>query len=118
MARTKQEEETFIKAFETYGEAHQLMILFEEMAELTKEVTKAIRYSKAKRRTQITEEIADVEIMLEQAKMIFGIADEDIEMFRLDKIVRLREVLGIVPGYHQHEGDTIDAASSKRKDIQ
>ena len=35
--------------------------------------------------------------MLEQVKMIFGIDDEDVEMWRLDKIVRLRRTLGILP---------------------
>jgi NTP pyrophosphatase (non-canonical NTP hydrolase) len=97
MARTKQEEVTFQAAFERFGEPHQLLVAFEEMAELTKAISKAIRYSREGHKTAITEEIADVEIMLEQVKMIFGIDDEDVEMWRLDKIVRLRRTLGILP---------------------
>lgn len=97
MARTKQEEVTFQAAFERFGEPHQLLVAFEEMAELTKAISKAIRYSREGHKTAITEEIADVEIMLEQVKMIFDIDDEDVEMWRLDKIVRLRRTLGILP---------------------
>lgn len=97
MARTKQEEVTFQAAFERFGEPHQLLVAFEEMAELTKAISKAIRYSREGHKTAITEEIADVEIMLEQVKMIFDIEDEDVEMWRLDKIVRLRRTLGILP---------------------
>ena len=73
MARTKQEEQTFLVAFERFGEPHQLMLCFEEMAELMKAISKAIRYSREGHKTHITEEIADVEIMLEQVKMIFDI---------------------------------------------
>ena len=97
MARTKQEEETFLVAFERFGEPHQLLIAFEEMAELTKAISKAIRYSREGHKSHICEEIADVEIMLEQVKMIFDIDDGDVEMWRLDKIVRLRRTLGILP---------------------
>lgn len=97
MARTKQEEDTFLAAFERFGQPHQLMLCFEEMAELTKAISKAIRYSREGHKTHITEEIADVEIMLEQVKMIFDIDDGDVEMWRLDKIVRLRRTLGILP---------------------
>lgn len=97
MARTKTEEETFRAAFDRFGEPHQLMICFEEMAELAKAISKAIRYSREGHKNHICEEIADVEIMLEQVKMIFGIDDEDVEMWRLDKIVRLRRTLGILP---------------------
>ena len=97
MARTKQEEETFRVAFERFGEPHQLLVAFEEMGELTKAISKAIRYSRDGHKNAITEEIADVEIMLEQIKMIFGIDDGDVEMWRLDKIVRLRRTLGILP---------------------
>ena len=97
MARTKQEEQTFQVAFERFGEPHQLMLCFEEMAELMKAISKAIRYSREGHKTHITEEIADVEIMLEQVKMIFDIDDGDVEMWRLDKIVRLRRTLGILP---------------------
>lgn len=95
MARSRSETEVFKKAIETYGEANQIVVLFEEMSELTKEVCKSIRFNKDKYRNHIAEEIADVEIMLEQAKLVYGV-DDDVEMWRLDKVVRLREQLGLI----------------------
>lgn len=106
MARTKTETETFTLAIERYGEPGQLVVLFEEMSELTKEICKSIRYNKDKYRNHIAEEIADVEIMLEQAKMIYGI-DDNVEMWRLDKVVRLREQLGII-GNHMTDWEEWD----------
>ncbi len=94
--RTRLEEETFKEAISKNGESLQLIVLFEEMSELQKECCKAFRYSLTKGlHAHIAEEIADVEIMLEQAKMIFGV-DDEVEMWRLDKVVRLRERLGIL----------------------
>lgn len=95
---TKNEEETFAKAIREYGRQNQLIVLFEEMSELQKEVCKSVRYKTSKSiLAHIAEEIADVGIMLDQTKMIFGISDEDIEGWRLDKVVRLRERLGLAP---------------------
>lgn len=104
MARSKIETDTFTKAIGKYGEAHQLIVLFEEMSELQKEICKSFRYNRESQKDHIAEELADTEIMLEQAKMIFGI-DEDVEGWRLDKVVRLRERLGIVPNYSAEGGE-------------
>ena len=95
--RNKIEEETYEAAFRRFGEPHQLLLCFEEMAELTKAISKAIRYTREGHKTAITEELADVYIMLEQVKMIFNIEDDDVEMWKLDKIVRLRRTVGILP---------------------
>lgn len=95
MSRTRSETEVFKKAIETYSEANQLVVLFEEMSELQKEVCKSIRYNKRQLKPKIAEELADVEIMLEQLKIIFDI-DSEVEMWRLDKVVRLKENLGMV----------------------
>lgn len=96
MPRIKVESETFAEAIRRYGEANQLIVLFEEMSELQKEICKSIRYGRKGYKNRIAEELADTEIMLEQAKMIFGI-DDEVEMWRLDKVVRLREQLGLLP---------------------
>ena len=95
MARSRSETEVFKKAIETYGEAIQLVVLFEEMSELQKEVCKSFRFDRVTRKRYIAEELADVEIMLEQAKIIYGI-DDDVEMWRLDKVVRLKQRLGML----------------------
>ena len=62
-------------------------MLLEEMAELQKEICKAWR---GKDNTaEIAEEVADVEIMLEQIKLIFGI-DAAVGVYRDAKLERLR----------------------------
>ena len=107
MARSRIETDTFTKAIGKYGEAHQLIVLFEEMSELQKEICKSFRYNRESLKEHIAEELADVEIMLEQTKMIYGI-DEDVEGWRLDKVVRLRERLGMVDKFFAEEGETDD----------
>ena len=96
--RTESEAEVFRKAIDTYGEESQMHMVLEEMSELAKEVCKSLRYTKNQRRRHVAEEVADVEIMLEQIKMIYRI-DDDVEMWRLDKVVRLKEKLGLIPMY-------------------
>lgn len=78
-------------AIETYGEAPQKLMLIEEMAELTKEICKNFRGKNNK--TEITEEIADVLIMIEQIKIILGITDKDVMQTMNYKIERLEERL-------------------------
>ena len=65
-------------------------MLFEEMSELQKELCKHFRGKT--REDWISEEIADVEIILEQIKLIFNIENEVQEMKEF-KIDRLRETL-------------------------
>ena len=60
-------EEILNKAIEHYGKEHQLGVAQEELSEL---VT-AISHYKRGREHNVAEEIADVEIMLEQLKLIF-----------------------------------------------
>lgn len=62
------ESEVLQRALDTYGSLPQIVMVFEEMSELQKELCKYLRgkYSPA----NIAEEIADVEIMLEQLSLI------------------------------------------------
>ena len=90
---TAHEKQVFREAIETYGEAQQLIVLFEEMSELQKEICKCIRYSVTHRRRHVEEEMADVLIMLDQARMILELDDDNIEMWRLDKVARLQQRL-------------------------
>lgn len=57
-----------------YGKDSQMLIAIEEMSELTKELCKNKRGSERKK--EITEEIADVKIMLVQLTALFGIEKE------------------------------------------
>ena len=65
-----------------YGIANQTMIAVEEMSELTKCICKCKRYPAMDKRVEqyienIIEEIADVWIMMEQLKYLFGSAEVD-----------------------------------------
>lgn len=62
------EQEIYKAAIDKYGANQQMMVAIEEMAELTKELCKNIRGRKNKE--NIAEEIADVQIMLEQMKLL------------------------------------------------
>lgn len=66
------------------------MMAFEEMSELQKEICK--NWRGADNVGQIAEEIADVEIVLAQLKMIYGIAD-DVRRYRESKLARLAKRL-------------------------
>lgn len=55
-----------------YGTLNQKLIAIEEMAELQKAIVKTIRQNSKENTEAIIEEIADVQVMLEQLKMIFS----------------------------------------------
>jgi ubiquinone biosynthesis protein UbiJ len=80
----------YSRAINTYGTTAQVIMVFEEMAELQKELSKHLRGKE--NRTEIAEEIADVEIMLEQMKLIYDTEDE-VEKVKKHKIQRLAERL-------------------------
>lgn len=82
------------RAVETYGEKSQVDMAVEEMSELIKALMKSRRndVDVQKNSRNIVEEIADVEIMLEQLKLIFncfGLVEREKEY----KINRLAERL-------------------------
>ena len=78
----------YTAAVKKYGKEHQLVLCMEEMAELTKELSKNMRGSK--NITNISEEIADVEIMLEQLRVIFGNRSE-VDTIKAEKLLRLAD---------------------------
>lgn len=78
------------KALNKWGAEAQTIMVFEEMAELQKELCKAIRNNYSL--DDLAEEIADVEIMLEQMKILFMIEDSVQEQKKY-KLQRLREAL-------------------------
>lgn len=84
------------KAMDTYGSQAQITMVFEEMSELQKELCKFLRgKDDGKTIANIAEGIADVEIMLDQMKLLFGIGD-DVADYREDKILRLKRRLEAV----------------------
>lgn len=74
-------------AIEVFGKESQKDIFIEESAELTKELLKERRG--ADNLTDILEEMADVEIALDQMKLIYG----SCEKMREKKILRLKDKL-------------------------
>ncbi len=78
------------RALDTYGSRAQVVMVFEEMSELQKELCKYLRGRGSFE--HIAEEIADVEIMLEQMKMLFFCAN-DVRDVRRCKVERLKERL-------------------------
>lgn len=78
-------------AVNVYGKTSQCTVCMEEMAELTKELSKNLRGqdNAAHIAEEIADvEIADVEIMLEQLKLMFSIRDE-VTQQRTVKLQRL-----------------------------
>ena len=75
---------------DTYGK-QQVIVAIEELSELQKELCKALRCKV--NFDNITEEIADVEIMLEQMKIYFAINENEVEGMKKLKIKRTKERL-------------------------
>lgn len=76
----------YAAAVKKYGKISQLIMCMEEMAELTKEISKSIRG--ADNSSAISEEIADIEIMLEQLRVIYHNRSE-VDTIKADKLRRL-----------------------------
>ena len=87
---TYQELAIMFRAIEAWGEDSQMKMLLEEMSELQKEICKSWRG--ANNVDHIAEEIADVEIMLEQLKLMTGSVDK-VKTFREQKLRRLEQRL-------------------------
>lgn len=81
-------------AVDTYGKDAQTDMMIEEMSELTKALLKHRRYGTSETFDNVLEEMADVEIMLDQMKLIYG----DHPIVRDSKIQRLASRLGITDG--------------------
>lgn len=69
-------EEILLKAINTYGKVTQCIVAMEELSELQKEISKALRGKSNS--DNLAEEIADVTIMIMQLQLIFGIKDEEV----------------------------------------
>lgn len=85
----QRETDVFKAAIEEFGEAAQVTMVFEEMAELQKELCKWLRSGKSPTLLHhIAEEIADVEIMLDQMKLVFHCTSA-VRGIRKQKVARL-----------------------------
>ena len=84
--------DVFETALNKWGADAQTVMVFEEMSELQKELCKHARG--ADNVEQIAEEIADVQIMLEQMTILHD-CEEAVQEYRRSKIERLKIRLGI-----------------------
>lgn len=76
------------KSLEHFGRVNQQVKTIEEMAELTKEVCKEIG-GLLSNREAVIEELADVQIMIFQMQMIYGV--DDVQQQIAIKLHRLKE---------------------------
>ena len=83
-------DEILKSAIARYGKTVQMIIAMEEMAELTKELSKFLRG--AHNEDAIAEEIADVRIMLDQLEIMFDCAGAA-AVYQAAKVERLRKRL-------------------------
>lgn len=89
------ENQVYVEAIQKWGAESQLRQTIEECAELIVALSKALR-GKEGHTTAIIEEMADVEIMLNQLNLIFG--REDVLKIKGEKLDRLRRWLAAEPG--------------------
>ena len=85
------------QALNHFGKQSQILMLFEEMAELQKEICKNSRGRN--NFYDIAEEIADVQIMLEQMIILFNCRDE-VEQWKHVKLLSLR---GLMNNYKKED---------------
>lgn len=88
---------TFNQSIAKYGKEPQCRQLMEECAELIQAVNKMLRYedrpAEPEYYANLIEEIADVEIMLYQLKVMFNIDDDQVFAFKVEKTKREQERL-------------------------
>ena len=77
------------KQIDTFNGFHNIVIVIEELSELTKELTKALRNKEDM--IGILEELADVSLGIDYVKEIFDITDKELEYARSIKMNELQK---------------------------
>ena len=90
-------EQVFKQSIEIYGNEAQSRQAMEECAELIQAVNKMLRYedrpAEPEYYANLVEEIADVEIMLYQLKVMFNVSDDEVFKVKIQKAKREKERL-------------------------
>ena len=85
----------FRQSLEKYGKEPQCRQAMEECAELIQAVNKMLRYedrpAEPESYANLVEEIADVEIMLYQLKVMFNVSDDEVFKVKIQKAKREKE---------------------------
>ncbi len=76
------------KVIRVYPKQHRLLIAMEELNELSQAISKYIRYGDIE---PLLEEYADVEVVLEELRQLFGIKKKDIDKRCAKKLYRALE---------------------------
>lgn len=79
------------EAVRLFGHTSQAMVAFEEMGELVQAVSKDFRKEGSQK--EIMGEIADVTIMLEQLKLMYGIDSEQHNKMMFEKLAKLEGII-------------------------
>ncbi len=85
------EENLYERALRVWHKEPQMLQVIEEMSELTKEILKNVNRKKDNV-AEIIEETADVEIMLEQLKCCYQIADA-VDAYKKEKLKKIAQRL-------------------------
>ena len=83
--------DVYHRALKTWGKNPQMLQVIEEMSELIKEILKNVNRGKDNI-SDIIEETADVEIMLEQLKCCYNITQE-VEDYKKQKLLKIAKRL-------------------------
>lgn len=91
MMDERERRDIMLRAIHRYGEAAQIDMAVEEMAELTKALCKVKRATPGATATatiaNVIEEIADVQIMLDQLRLIFARSTDEVEEDKLRRLL-------------------------------
>lgn len=91
MMDERERRDIMLRAVHRYGEAAQIDMAVEEMAELTKALCKVKRATPGATTTaaiaNVIEEIADVQIMLDQLRLIFARSTDEVEEEKLRRLL-------------------------------
>ena len=110
----------FRQSLEKYGKEPQCRQLMEECAELIKATNKMLRYADRPAEPEyyanLVEEIADVEIMLYQLKVMFNVSDDEVFKVKIQKAKRENPYaydIQFFPAKEVIENGVIDIKSSE-----
>lgn len=92
-------QELYSRAMIQWGERRQILAFIEEMAELTVELSKCLNAKNSK--GNVFEELADVEIMLEQMRLCFDWTK--VAGFKAEKLDRLERHLFPAPSVGEEQ---------------
>lgn len=93
------------RAITAYGAPAQMDMAVEEMAELTKALCKVKRVSCAAEAKavleNVVEEMADVQIMLDQLRIIFGHSTAEAEEYKLERLKKRLDTATVAEASHR-----------------